>query len=49
MQYAIAATAEALKDSGWLPKNDYEQAVTVGIAAEITYELTQLTKSRAYA
>ncbi len=49
MQYAMAASAEALKDSGWLPKNDRDQEMTVSRASNAIYQPTQLMRSRAYA
>jgi 3-oxoacyl-(acyl-carrier-protein) synthase len=39
MQYAMAASAEALKDSGWLPKSDLEQEMTVSRASNTMYQL----------
>ena len=33
MQYTMAASAEALKDSGWRPKSDYEQEMAVSRAS----------------
>ncbi len=32
MQYTMAASAEALKDSGWRPKSDHEQEMAVSRA-----------------
>ena len=49
MQYAIAASAEALKDSGWLPNSDEEKETTVSRAPNTAYMLTWLTGLRAYA
>lgn len=39
MQYAMAASAEALKDSGWLPGNDHDQEMTVSRAPNAVYQL----------
>lgn len=39
MQYAMAASAEALEDSGWLPKSDLEQEMTVSRASNTMYQL----------
>ena len=49
MQYAMATSAEALKDSGWQPKTDYEEEMTVSRVPEAIYELTELIRYRVYA
>ena len=49
MQYAMAACAEALNDSGWLPNTNDEQEMTVSGVTSATNKLPQLTKHRGYA
>ena len=49
MQYAMAASAEALNDSGWLPKTDDQQEMTVSGASTASYKLSRLIRHRVYA